>query len=96
MTTLDALWMGVPVVTSPGGTISSRLAAASLTAAGLTDFIAADLESYVERAVAKAMDLPALADLRAALRTRVAGSAFGDPELLFGNPTPQTRGMLMA
>ena len=79
MTTLDALWMGVPVVTLPGGTISSRLAAASLTAARLTDFIAGDLESYVELAVAKAADLPALADLRAALRARVAGSDFGDP-----------------
>ena len=57
MTTLDALWMGVPVVTSPGCTISSRLAAASLTAAALTDFIAPDLDRYVEVAVAKASDL---------------------------------------
>jgi predicted O-linked N-acetylglucosamine transferase (SPINDLY family) len=79
MTTLDALWMGVPVVTWAGRTISSRLAAASLTAAGLTDFVAPDLESYVELVVAKATDLPALADLRATLRARVAGSAFGDP-----------------
>jgi predicted O-linked N-acetylglucosamine transferase (SPINDLY family) len=39
MTTLDALWMGVPVVTCPGRTISSRLAAASLTAAGLNDYM---------------------------------------------------------
>jgi protein O-GlcNAc transferase len=31
MTTLDAFWMGVPVVTWPGSTISSRLAAATLS-----------------------------------------------------------------
>jgi protein O-GlcNAc transferase len=80
MTTLDALWMGVPVVTSPGRTISSRLAAASLSAAGLTDFIAPDLDGYVDLAVAKASNLPALATLRAGLRERLEGCAFGDPE----------------
>jgi len=79
MTTLDALWMGVPVVTWPGRTISSRLAAASLTALGLTDFIASDPETYVKLAVAKASDLDALARTRASLRGRVAGSAIGDP-----------------
>jgi predicted O-linked N-acetylglucosamine transferase (SPINDLY family) len=71
--------MGVPVVTSPGRTISSRLAAASLSAAGLHDLIAPDLDRYVEVAVAKAGDLPALAELRANLRERVEGCEFGDP-----------------
>ncbi len=79
MTTLDALWMGVPVVTSLGRTISSRLAAASMTAAGLTDFVASDLNDYVHLAVAKASNQPALAGLRAALRERMDGCAFGDP-----------------
>jgi predicted O-linked N-acetylglucosamine transferase (SPINDLY family) len=80
MTTLDALWMGVPVVTFAGRTISSRLAAASLTALALEDFIAPDLEAYVALAVAKAADLPALARLRATLRARMAGAAIGDPK----------------
>jgi predicted O-linked N-acetylglucosamine transferase (SPINDLY family) len=79
MTTLDALWMGVPVVTFPGRTISSRLAAASLTAASLTDFIAADVERYVALAIAKASDLPALAALRESLPARMGGTDFGDP-----------------
>jgi predicted O-linked N-acetylglucosamine transferase (SPINDLY family) len=79
MTTLDALWMGVPVVTSPGRTISSRLAAASLTALGLTDFIAPDLSAYVELAVAKARNLDVLAKLRRRLRTRITHSDFGNP-----------------
>jgi predicted O-linked N-acetylglucosamine transferase (SPINDLY family) len=78
MTTLDALWMGVPVVTQPGGTISSRLAAASLTALGLTDFIASGEGGYAALAVSKANDLPVLARLRAGLRQRVRTSAFGD------------------
>jgi protein O-GlcNAc transferase len=79
MTTLDALWMGVPVVTCPGRTISSRLAAASLHAGGLDDYIASDPAHYVDLAVAKAGDLPALAELRSTLRERIAGTAFGDP-----------------
>jgi len=79
MTTLDALWMGVPVVTCPGGTISSRLAAASLTALGLTDFIAPDLDTYVELAIAKTADITALSRLRGTLRKRIADTAFGDP-----------------
>jgi predicted O-linked N-acetylglucosamine transferase (SPINDLY family) len=79
MTTLDALWMGVPVITSPGRTISSRLAAASLSAAGLHDFIAPDFDRYVEVAIAKARDLPALAELRANLRGRMEACEFGDP-----------------
>ena len=79
MTTLDALWMGVPVVTWLGGTISSRLAAASLTALRLTDFIASDRKTYVELAVAKAADLRGLGRTRADLRGHIASSAIGNP-----------------
>ena len=79
MTTLDALWMGVPVVTAPGRIISSRVAAATLTAAGLTDFIASDHQHYMELAANKANDLAYLAQLRSALRDRTAATEFGDP-----------------
>jgi len=79
MTTLDALWMGVPVVTAPGRIPSSRIAAASLTAAGLSDFIAPDHQGFVQLATDKANDLASLAQLRAGLRDRVANTEFGDP-----------------
>ena len=79
MTTLDALWMGVPVVTCPGHTISSRLTAASLTAAGLNDYIASDFGNYIELSIAKAHDLVALAELRKTLRNRIENTDFGDP-----------------
>jgi predicted O-linked N-acetylglucosamine transferase (SPINDLY family) len=79
MTTLDALWMGVPVVTCPGHTISSRLTAASLTAAGLKDYIALDFSNYVDLSIAKAHDIRALAELREKLRNRIENTDFGDP-----------------
>jgi predicted O-linked N-acetylglucosamine transferase (SPINDLY family) len=79
MTTLEALWMGVPVVACAGSTIPSRLTAASLTALGLTDFIAGDLEGYVDLAIAKAGDVEGLARLRASLRERMARSSVADP-----------------
>src|SRR5262249_11056271 len=78
MTTLESLWMGVPVVTAPGRTMCSRLAAATLTAAPLTHFIATDHEHYVQLAANKASELEALAQLRSTLRQRLANSEFGD------------------
>lgn len=80
MTTLDALWMGVPVVTLAHATPSSRLAAAVLAALDLGDWIAADAESYIGKAVALAADLPRLAEARAGLRARMAATPVGDPD----------------
>ncbi len=78
MTTLDALAMGVPVITRAGRTIPSRLAASCLTALGLTRFVARDQAGYVATAVAVARDLGALESLRAELPQLIAGSAIGD------------------
>jgi predicted O-linked N-acetylglucosamine transferase (SPINDLY family) len=78
LTTLDAMWMGVPVLTWPGQTISSRLAAASLAKLGLMDFIADSAANYVDLAIAKAGNLEALSQLRSNLRDRVASTEFGD------------------
>ena len=81
MTTLDALCMGVPVITCPGPTISSRLSAASLSALGLERFIARDFEQYVKLAVGMASDLDGIAQLRGELRDRIVRSPVGDPVL---------------
>ena len=74
MTTLEALWMGVPVLTKRGVTPSSRLAAAVLSAVDLGDWIATDDAHYVAKAVAAAGDLSRLATLRQGLRAHIAGS----------------------
>jgi protein O-GlcNAc transferase len=79
LTTCEALWMGVPVVTWPGDRFESRHSFSHLSNAGLTETIARDLDDYVDVAVALARDLPRLADLRLNLRTRMAASPLCDP-----------------
>ena len=61
VTTCEALWMGVPVVTCPGETFASRHSLSHLSNMGLTETIARDLDEYVEMAVSLAGDLPRLA-----------------------------------
>jgi len=74
LTTCEALWMGVPVVTMPGESFASRHSASHLSNAGLAEWVAPDVDAYVETAVARAADLPGLRRLRAELRPRLKAS----------------------
>jgi predicted O-linked N-acetylglucosamine transferase (SPINDLY family) len=78
VTTCNALWMGVPVVTWPGETFASRHALSYLSTVGLTETIAGSREEYVEIAVRLATDLSHLAAIRAALRQQMAASPLCD------------------
>ena len=78
VTTLDALSMGVPVVTLKWPTLVGRLSASFLTAVGLTDWIAETEDEFVARAVEKANDVEQLKALRQTLRSRLADSVIGD------------------
>ena len=78
MTTLDAIAMGIPVVTCPGPTISSRLAAACVTAVGLPDWVASSHDDYAALAARMTADLDGLARLRPSLRDRLMRSPVGD------------------
>lgn len=81
MTTLDGLWMGVPVLTLPGPAPISRQGLSFLQALGLAqDWVAADEDDYVRRAVAWSQDRAGLAAMRAGLRERMAASALCDAE----------------
>ena len=55
-TAIDALWAGVPLLTYPGESFASRVAASLLRTAGLPELVAATPEEYEEKAVALAMD----------------------------------------
>ncbi|MFH1985909.1 MAG: hypothetical protein ABIL58_29085 [Pseudomonadota bacterium] len=53
-TTADALWVGVPVVAMAGRHFASRVSASLLTALGLPELVARDLEAFRELALSLA------------------------------------------
>ena len=61
-TSLDAFWLGVPVVTLVGPTPVARAGLSLLTNLGLPELIAETPEQFVSIAVALADDLPRLSD----------------------------------
>ncbi len=77
-TTVEGLWMGVPALTLAGERFLARQGVGLLMNAGLSEWVAADLQDYVARAVAHANDLQALAALRSGLRQQVLASAIFD------------------
>lgn len=79
-TTCDALYMGVPVITLTGRSRSSKFSASILTAAGLTELVAHDMDEYVRLAVAMASNMAVLQDLHIALRGMLQNSLLMDVE----------------
>jgi predicted O-linked N-acetylglucosamine transferase (SPINDLY family) len=77
-TTVEALWMGVPVLTLSGKSFLSRQGVGLLMNAGLPDWIATDLDDYVTKAISHAGELQRLAALRANLRQQVLASPIFD------------------
>ncbi|HEY3899037.1 MAG TPA: tetratricopeptide repeat protein [Chthoniobacter sp.] len=73
-TSLDALWMGVPVVSLAGGQIVSRAGLSQLSNLGLRELVAFSEEEYVRIAAELGADLARLAELRATLRARMEAS----------------------
>lgn len=79
-TSLDAFWMGVPVLTLPGSTVVSRAGASLARNLGLPELVATSAQDYVTRAVSLATDLNQLAQLRRGLRARMQQSPLMDAQ----------------
>ena len=77
-TTCESLHMGVPVVALRGDRFISRVSASILHTTGMDDWIADDLDAYVEKAVAFAADIPALGRLRQTVRPQFMASPMCD------------------
>ena len=77
-TSVEALWMGVPVLSLRGNSFLSCTAQSIAHNAGLPDWVAADEADYIAKAVAYASDLERLAALRSVLREQVLASPLFD------------------
>lgn len=78
ITSAEALWMGVPVVTWPQDRIASRQTFAFLTELGLTQLAAASEDDYVRIAADLAGDPARRAELRRTLRPLMSASPMTD------------------
>jgi predicted O-linked N-acetylglucosamine transferase (SPINDLY family) len=78
ITTCDAMWMGVPVISLSGETPVGRGGRSILNNVGLGDLVADGRDEYVDLAVKLAGDLSRLAELRRTFRERMQSSPLMD------------------
>jgi len=82
LTSCEALWMGVPVVTWAGDRMCGRQTASFLHRVDATELVASNLEEYVAVAVEWATDLQRCRSLRTELRDRMRTGPLCDPDRL--------------
>lgn len=92
-TSIESLWMGVPVLTLAGDRLLARQGESMLRALGLDDWIAADEADYLARAVRLAAAPGELEPLRAGLRARLEASPLMDAPRFASDLEQAFRGM---
>jgi predicted O-linked N-acetylglucosamine transferase (SPINDLY family) len=76
----DALWVGLPVITCPGETFASRVAASQLSALGMSELITRSMDEYEALALRLARSPEELGSIRRKLmRNRATGQLFDTP-----------------
>ena len=79
-TSLDAFWMGVPVITQVGTTVAGRAGWSQLNNLSLPELAAFSTQAFIDKAVAIAMDVQHLQTLRSQLRPRLQASPLMNAE----------------
>lgn len=79
-TALDALWMGLPIITLKGDRFSSRICSDFLTNLGIPELICISQSDYIQRAVTFAQDSNACSSLKRRVATAVQVSELFNPE----------------
>lgn len=80
-TTCFATYMGVPVLTMAGLSLVSRMGGSVMNSLGMQEWVCADLDEYVEKAIRFSGDASVLASFRAEARGRYENSALGNGKL---------------
>ncbi len=93
ITTLEAMWMGVPVVTLAGDRVLGRYGHAIVSVLGLSQLSATDEDDYIAKAVALAEDETGRAVLRTSLRERMRASPICDGRAMAASIESAIRGM---
>ncbi len=95
-TTLQALWMGVPVVTLAGANFASRMGASFMQSLGRPEWVAQDEAGYVAAALALARERAAVRAGRARLRQQMICSPLTDLDSYVRNVESCLRAMWSA
>ena len=76
----DALWLGLPLITCPGETFASRVAASLLHAVGLPELVTANLADYEALALKLAREPKLLQSIRQKLEANLSTCALFDTD----------------
>ena len=92
-TSVEGLWMGVPLLTVKGDRLVAHMGESILRAMGCPEWIAENEDDYVAKVTAIAADLEGLARLRAGLRQRLLASPLCDASRFARHFEAALRGM---
>lgn len=80
-TTCFATYMGVPVLTLAGQSLTSRMGGSVMSSLGMQAWVCTSLDEYVEKAIQFSNDISVLEAFRAEARGRYEASALGNGKL---------------
>ncbi len=92
-TAADAMWMGVPILTTPGTSFATRVCASLAHAGGIGELVCPTQEIYVARAIELGRNAKKISELKERLTTARQSSVLFDTPRLVGELENLYRGM---